>query len=195
MLRRRDVSMNMTTAKETTRLFYALWPDDATRTALMQLQINFGGRLTRYENLHITLAFLGEQPTALLPALKDLLDHLPKSEMTVTLDRLGYFPRNHIAWVGMHEVPDALLTFRSKLVQSLVQQDVSFDNRPAFKPHVTLARDASPPPDIVFNPIIWQVNQAVLVQSKTQPDGISYRVLASRSLDEEVWTPNALGER
>jgi 2'-5' RNA ligase len=155
VLRRRDVSMNMTTAKETTRLFYALWPDDATRTALMQLQINFGGRLTRYENLHITLAFLGEQPTALLPALKDLLDHLPKSEMTVTLDRLGYFPRNHI----------------------------------------TLARDASPPPDIVFNPIIWQVNQAVLVQSKTQPDGISYRVLASRSLDEEVWTPNALGER
>lgn len=186
--------MNATTAKETMRLFYALWPDDATRTELMQIQTNFHGRMTRYENLHITLAFLGEQPATLLPALKEILNQLPKSPMALTLDRLGYFPRNRIAWVGMHDAPDALFTLQSELVQALVQQGVSFDNRPSFKPHITLARDASPPPDVVFTPISWQANQVALVQSKAQPDGISYRVLASRSLDEDVWTSNELGQ-
>jgi 2'-5' RNA ligase len=186
--------MNANRAKETMRLFYALWPDDGTRTELMQLQTNIHGRLTRYENLHVTLAFLGEQPTTLLPKLKEILDRLPESAITLTLDRLGYFPRNRVAWVGMHEVPDALLTVQRALTQALLQHDVSFDNRPAFKPHITLARDATTPPDIVFTPISWQANRIALVQSKTQPDGISYRVLASRSLDEEVWTQNELGQ-
>jgi 2'-5' RNA ligase len=186
--------MNATTANETMRLFYALWPDDATRTELMRVQAGIHGRKTHYENLHITLAFLGEQPTTVLPALKDILDHLPKSAMTLTLDRLGYFPRNRIAWVGMHDVPDTLFTLQSTLAQALLQQDVSFDNRSAFKPHVTVARDATAPPDMVFAPISWQANQVALVQSKAQPDGVSYRVLASRLLDDEVWTPNELGQ-
>jgi 2'-5' RNA ligase len=186
--------MNATTAKDTMRLFYALWPDDATRTELVQVQTNFHGRLTRYENLHITLAFLGEQPASLLPDLKDILEHLPKSAMTLTLDRLGYFQKNRIAWAGMHNPPDALFTLQSELAQALLRRNVSFDSRAAFKPHVTLARDATPPADMVFAPITWQANQVALVQSKTQPDGVSYRVLASRSLDEDVWTPNELGK-
>jgi 2'-5' RNA ligase len=186
--------MNTTTAKETMRLFYALWPDDATRDELRRVQTNIHGRMTRYENLHITLTFLGEQPTTLLPTLKDILDHLPKSSMAMTLDRLGYFPRNRIAWIGMHDAPEALFTLQSTLAQALLHRNVSFDDRAAFKPHVTLARDASAPPDIVFTPINWQANQVALVQSKTQPDGISYRVLAARSLTEDVWTSSELGQ-
>lgn len=189
--------MNATRAKETKetiRLFYALWPDDATRTALVEAQTNFHGRLTRYENLHITLAFLGDQPATLLAGLKDILQHLPKSAMTLTLDRLGYFPKNRIAWIGMHNVPDTLVNLQRELAQALLQQNVSFDNRATFKPHITLARDATPPPDLVFTPITWQATQMALVQSKAQPDGISYRVLASRALDEDVWTADEQGK-
>jgi 2'-5' RNA ligase len=186
--------MKATNTKDTMRLFYALWPDDATRTELMRLQANLHGRLTRYDNLHITLAFLGQQPTSLMPALKDLLGHLPKTAMKLTLDRVGYFPRNRIAWVGMHEIPDALLELQRKLTQGLLKKDVSFDSHSNFKPHITLARDANMPPDLVFTPITWQANQVALVQSKAQPDGVSYRVLESRALDEEVWTPSELGQ-
>lgn len=181
-------------ATDTMRLFYALWPDDATRTKLMQLQASMHGRMTRYENLHITLAFLGQQPAGSLPALKEVLARLPRTAMTLTIDRLGYFTKNRIAWVGMHDAPADLFTVQRTLAQALAQQNVSFDNRPDFKPHITLVRDAAPPPDIVFTPITWRANQAVLVQSLTQPNGSGYRVLASRSLDEDVWTPNELGQ-
>src|SRR5437667_76833 len=44
------------------RLFYALWPDAATRAALTRLQLAVRGRNMRPENFHLTLAFLGEQP-------------------------------------------------------------------------------------------------------------------------------------
>lgn len=182
------------TDQETLRLFYALWPDDATRAELMRVQTFMHGRTTRYENLHVTLAFLGQQPAVLLPSLKEILAGLPKSSIALTLDRIGYFPRNRIVWVGMHDVPDALFTLQRNLAQALVEQQISFDNRPDFKPHITLARDASMPPDLVFTPIPWQASQVALVQSVTLPDGPAYRVLAVRSLEEDVRTPNELGQ-
>lgn len=186
------MKQNKSADKETMRLFYALWPDDATRAELMRVQTSMHGRLTRYEDLHITLAFLGQQPVTLLPALKEILAGLRKTAIALTLDRIGYFTTKRIAWIGMHEAPDALLVLQRELAQALVQKNISFDNRTGFKPHVTLARDASLPPDIVFTPITWQATQAALVQS--MPNGGGYHVLASRSLNEEVWTSNELGQ-
>lgn len=178
-------------AAESLRLFYALWPDDGTRAGLMRIQAQMRGRMVRYENLHITLAFLGQQPANLLPVLTEILPQLPALPITLTLDRLGYFTRKRIAWVGMHDPPEELFKLQRHLAEMLAGRDISFDNRPDFKPHVTLARDARAPTDMVFAPITWRASQAVLVQSMT--NGGTYRVLASRSLDQEMRTSNELG--
>lgn len=175
------------------RLFYALWPDDETRNGLTRLQQAFSGRKVPYQNLHITLVFLGQQPAMLLPTLKDVLLRLPKTSLALMIDRLGYFSRNRVAWAGMHAAPDALIALQQQLAQVLTEHGVSFDGKGKFKPHVTLARDAPPPLDIVFEPIRWQANQAVLVQSVTRPSGPEYRVLASRSLEKDGWISSASG--
>ncbi|RJG05231.1 RNA 2',3'-cyclic phosphodiesterase [Noviherbaspirillum cavernae] len=182
-----------TQSQDSLRLFYALWPDAGTRTDLMQLQYPLHGRKSPYENLHITLAFLGPQPSALLPVLKDILTQLPAAAMTLTIDRVGYFNRNRIAWAGMHAVPERLLGLQRDLVQTLTQHEIAFDNETRFKPHITLARDATLPPDILFTPITWRANQAALVQSVTGPDGPRYEVLAMRSLDEVLWSQDERG--
>lgn len=173
--------------KESLRLFFALWPDDLMRGELVRLQQSLQGRKIPYDNLHITLAFLGQQPAERLATLKDILMHLPRTSITLTLDRVGYFPRNRIAWVGMHEVPAALLGLQQHLTQALTQCGIAFDSQLKFKPHITLARDAAPPPDMTFNPIVWQAQHVALVQSVTTPGGSRYQVLASRRLDSEVW--------
>lgn len=178
------------TPKESLRLFYALWPDDATRNALLQIQASMRGRLIRYENLHMTLAFLGQQPVSLLPTLTDILTHLPKLDIVLTLDRAGYFPRNRVAWAGAHQAPEALTALYHRLMQSLAQHGIASDTQSNFKPHVTLARDASAPPDIPFTPIRWQANQVALVQSTQRSDGVFYEVLAMRNLHEDVWIPD-----
>lgn len=170
--------MQTTTDRDKTRslrLFYALWPDDATRAALAQLQTTMRGRKTRYQNLHMTLAFLGEQPSTLLPVLKEILTDLPREEIPLVLDRIGYFTKKRIAWAGMHQVPDTLISLPERLAAELAKHGISCPSD--FKPHVTLARDAQAPADIPFAPIRWAANKIVLVQSTTDADGVCYRVL------------------
>jgi len=163
------------------RLFYALWPDDAVRERLAALQAHVRGKPTRYDNLHITLAFLGEQSEDLLPELRTLLELLPRDPVDLVLDRMGYFPRNRIAWAGMHDLPLPLRDLHGALTGLLERHDIAFDRGARFRPHVTLARDADPPPDIDFEPIPWAARRIVLVQSSMQGDGVRYRVLAEQA--------------
>ncbi|HYD96636.1 MAG TPA: RNA 2',3'-cyclic phosphodiesterase [Noviherbaspirillum sp.] len=174
---------------DTLRLFYALWPDDATASALLQLQAPMRGRRIPYSNLHMTLAFLGQQPAALLPQLTDILTHLPTADITLRLDRVGYFPRNRIAWVGPSEAPEELFALQRRLVGDLNEHKVAFKGQHGYRPHVTLARDATLPQDLAFDPIAWQATEAALVQSTTTPEGSVYKILASRRIDREVWIP------
>lgn len=162
------------------RLFFALWPDQETRTALAALQSRVPGRRIRPGNLHVTLAFLGMQPAALLPTLRAILASLPPPDFLLEVDRIGYFARRRIAWAGTHRAPDALSALHRDLVRALLQEGIAFDQRSSFVPHITLARDAAAPPDLPFGPIRWRVGQVALVQSSTTAEGAAYRVLAAR---------------
>jgi 2'-5' RNA ligase len=161
----------------------------------MQLQATMQGQMTRYENLHVTLAFLGQQPAALLPDLKQILERLPRADITLKLDRIGYFTRKRIAWAGSHKVPENLLTLQQQLANALASLELTTDIREDFKPHVTLARETTPPPDTAFTPIVWHVNRIALVKSETLSSGVRYELLASRPLDRDVRvTDEAEGE-
>lgn len=172
------------------RLFFALWPDPDTRAALRRLQAPLQGRLTHYADLHLTLAFLGAQPQSALPLLKEVLAHLPRSEIRVTIDKLGYFSRNRIAWAGTHASPEALLRLQQQLVAGIGEAGVQWKNEHAFKSHITLARDASPPGDIVFAPFDWRANEVALVLSENRQNGARYQVVAARRLDQDLRWPD-----
>ncbi len=173
-------------AQESLRLFVALWPDDAAATALTQLQAPLRGRIVPYSNLHLTLAFLGQQDKDILPALKDILRHLPRTDIALNVDRVGYFPRNRIAWAGMHAIPDSLAELRMNLVLAMKAHGISFDDQRSFKPHITLARDAVAPSDRDFFPIVWHVRQIAVVQSVNGREGSRYQLLTTRSLDQDA---------
>lgn len=164
------------------RLFYALWPDDVTRAALANLQVAISGRRTRHENLHLTLAFLGQQPAAVLPVLQKILAILPQADMMLELDRIGYFTKSRIAWAGMHAAPQGLFDLRRQLMSELAQQDIVADTQSAFRPHVTLARSAAVPTDRAFQSIRWHATEICLVESSVEADTLRYRVLASNRL-------------
>lgn len=167
---------------ESLRLFYAVWPDEETRAALVRLQNAVEGRKTLPRNLHMTLAFLGQQPRTLLPVLQEILMQLPDCEFMLELDRLDHFKRKRIAWAGSSRTPDALGTLQHRLVQALAQHGITFDQQAQFQPHVTLAREVLAPLDALFPVIRWRADQVALVQSVSQTDGIFYRVLSSCGL-------------
>ena len=164
--------------EQSVRLFYAMWPDPSTSERLVHLQSALTGRKTQPADLHLTLVFLGNQPSSLLPALEDALNHLHVAQMTLDIDELGYFPRNRIAWAGMVSPPAALFALQQELVDALSLRDIDFPREAKYRPHITLARNTSPSGHTLFPPICWRANKVVLARSTGQDSGPKYEILA-----------------
>jgi len=162
------------------RLFYALWPDEKTRAALNALQIHVRGRKLRPANLHLTMAFLGDQSRHLLGTLKELADAVPMPAFDLSIEQLGCFEQQRIAWAGMRNPPRELLSLERELCDALQAGGIGFDRRASFRPHITLARDAPPPIDVAFEPICWGTPQLALVKSEAGPTGVRYEILHAR---------------
>ena len=163
------------------RLFYALWPDATTRAALAAWQARLPGKPVRADKLHLTLAFLGQRPASDLPALLDILAHLPARAMPLLFDHASLFTKLALAWAALAQPSPALLDLRAACMQRLAEQGLAprFEHD-RFTPHVTLARQAPPPAIDDFAPIAWLADELVLVESlKSSGD---YRILASRKL-------------
>lgn len=178
---RRNDMKNLSHDSHDPRLFYALWPDAATRTALAAWQASLGGKPTRADKLHLTLAFLGQRPASALPTLRDILADMPARAMPLAFDHVSHFPRLAIAWAGLAQPSPALLALRGACMQALAEDGLAprFEHD-RFTPHVTLARQAPPPPSERPAPVRWQASELVLVESlKSSGD---YRILASRQL-------------
>src|SRR6185295_4624555 len=130
------------------RLFFALWPDDAVRAQLAGWSREFhalcGGRPTRPENLHVTLAFLGGVEDARVADVERAAEEVAPRVVSLVLDRPGYWKKNRIAWAGASVVPRALETFVAELRSALTRSHIGFDSK-AFVSHVTLLRDAREP--------------------------------------------------
>lgn len=104
----------------------------------------------RPESQHLTFAFLGEQPEALIDTLSSRLEPalaaIPRFE--TRLHSCGFFPnprRARVGWVGL--APESAFTSVAAAVRDTVQgSGVALDGA-AFKAHLTLMRirDQWPP--------------------------------------------------
>jgi 2'-5' RNA ligase len=136
-----------------------------------------GGRRTRDESIHLTMAFVGDVDGARLAELLVPPAELTVTRFTLTLDRWGCWPRNGIAWVAPSRVPEPLRELAAQMEAWLRDTGFEMDARP-FNPHVTLVRKAecAPLPDSTPN-IAWQVEDFVLVRSTLASDGSRYETI------------------
>ena len=175
-------SQPSTRMNNTARLFYALWPDDATRAHLKRLQESVLGRKVSPEHLHLTLAFLGNQAKSLLPGLATLLDKLPGQGFTLGLDRYGYFSKPRVAWAGPSETPAQLLDLQQALVRELGEMAMPLKPEGTFRPHVTLARDANSLNEPFAPMVPWRVGKIALIQSIPVRGGVIYSPIVEKAL-------------
>ncbi len=162
------------------RLFFALWPDDETRAtlaALIHTQIRRNGHAVPATNLHITLAFLGNQSSEQRTCLETAATSVSASHFELIIDRLGLWVRPRIFWAGPSAVPDALTALVERLNQSLAVCGYQPEKR-RFQAHITLARKAlRPPTQIQIPAIAWPVRDFCLVESVAGEQGSEYRVI------------------
>jgi len=170
----------VTAAAKPLRLFFALWPDDAVRASLARASLAIhraaGGRATRAESIHLTLAFLGDCDAGRLGALKAAAAGVRVRPFELVLDEQGLWNHNRIAWVGARETPEALEVLVTELRTALAGAQFAFDPKP-FVPHVTLVRKALPGVAMpALGPIRWHVDGFVLVRSVMRSGGSDYLV-------------------
>ena len=93
------------------------------------------GNFTREENLHLTLAFIGE--TERVEAAKQALKRVHAAAFTLKLNKCGHF--GDLYWAGA-ELNEGLKALEQEVRTQLLAEGFFPENRP-FKPHLTLVRE------------------------------------------------------
>ncbi|HEX8788091.1 MAG TPA: RNA 2',3'-cyclic phosphodiesterase [Telluria sp.] len=165
-------------APASARLFLALWPDPAVRSALRTWRDAWtwprGATPVHTDKLHITLHFLGNQPRTHLDALLDGFA-VPFTPFRLRLDTAELW-HNGIAVLSPQTAPQALLDLHSALSDALLDLGLQPEAR-SYRPHVTMARRAAgaaiPPGGQVLD---WEIERYALVESRPGNGG-AYTVL------------------
>lgn len=134
------------------RTFIALPVTDTVQKKLGNLQAAFDKenmplRWVKPENIHLTLAFLGEVESHLIGSLGKVIEKIASdnSMMLLTVQGLGVFPtirRPKVLWAGITEDTDRLTKLKRALDVGLeIMPELGYvpEKRP-FKAHLTLAR-------------------------------------------------------
>jgi RNA 2',3'-cyclic 3'-phosphodiesterase len=130
------------------RVFLALTLPSEIRSALTVLQFLLPlPRRVEPETFHLTLAFLGEVPGALLHDVHDALEGVRSPAFALTLQGVGLFggAKPRAAWAGV--APCAALDRLQAKVEFAARRAGAPPEARRFVPHVTLGRFAPPPPD------------------------------------------------
>ncbi len=126
------------------RLFIAINFDDDTRKNLINLQNRLRkistGSFSHPENLHLTLAFLGEVNPERVVIIQKIMDQLTFSTLHLSFDHAGRFKRRDgdLWWVGLAQ-NEVLSIMQRDLCDQLSKAGFPLEERP-FSPHITLAR-------------------------------------------------------
>ena len=121
------------------KLFIAIPFTNEIRKELQRFQndlkrAGMTGRFSPVENLHLTLAFIGEyaDPQDIL----DIMEQIPFEAFDLSLEGFGHF--HDLYWAGIANCPP-LAAYVRRLRRALAENDIPFD-RKKFSPHITLVR-------------------------------------------------------
>ena len=174
---------------KTSRVFFALWPDDAVRSQLdaaaAQLHKVCGGRRTRAESIHLTLVFLGEVECERLDELRAAAARVKGAAFVFRLTRLGGWTHNRIAWAAPDAPPQPMVQLVAGLQTEIESAGFKFDGR-HFLPHVTLLRKVDCHEIIPLEAIEWQAGEFVLVRSVATERSSSYEVIGRWQMASQV---------
>jgi 2'-5' RNA ligase len=144
----------------------------------------------KFENLHITLKFLGEidekKKTDIAPVIQKICSE--HGSFKLKLEGLGCFPhpRNpRVLWVGVTQGSEELCAIADALEKGLAQ--FGFKEEKRFHPHLTIGRtkENCNVHDIITKDVYsesFEVHAVVLFKSTLKPEGPVYDQLCSFTL-------------
>ena len=162
------------------RLFIAINLSQEIKETLIDLQndwydLGVRGNYSSEENLHLTLAFIGEYPDP-MPVM-DALQNVTFAPIPLQLEGVGAF--GDLWWAGVTH-SSALEAVAKRIRRALAEKPIPFDKK-KFNPHITLLRRASVDkiPPVSFAPASMTVDTISLMRSDRGKDGMIYTEVGS----------------
>ncbi len=186
--------------EEKLRLFAAVQLPEEWLVALSEIRASLEKvaaselKWVRPELMHLTLVFLGYQPSERLGEIESAIRAAAAESrpFRLSLGHLGAFGPPHgitVVWAGLEEVPPALNQLHEALTMQLSTRRIDFDHKPLV-PHITIARGKRPiDRDVSFRvsaalkridvprPLTVRMESFVLMRSRLSPHGPSYEVV------------------
>ncbi|MBE6042221.1 MAG: RNA 2',3'-cyclic phosphodiesterase [Clostridiales bacterium] len=124
------------------RLFIAINLNEEMKESLMDIQdtlrtYGIRGKETVPDNMHLTLAFVGEYDDP--EQVKSVVDSIEIRPFEIKLRGIGTF--RDLWWIGI-ENSTPLMAISRRLRRGLAEADIPFD-RKKFSPHITIIRRAN----------------------------------------------------
>jgi 2'-5' RNA ligase len=179
------------------RLFIAVNCNNETRNKLISIRDcikaqSVKGNFSQSENMHLTLAFLGETPEKQIPVICSVISEVATYPLvkafTLEFSCAGSFKHGNkeLWWVGVeHDNPslDLLTDIRQRLTTGLSKNSIAFDNR-SFNPHITLGREIkhTSPINLPEIKIVMPVNRISLMKSEHLGGKLVYTELFGQEL-------------
>lgn len=173
-------------------VFFAIRPPADVAAQLAALAESeaekFGGKPTRQDTIHLTLAFLGNGfSTEQFPALIHLAQGIRAPSFELGVDCVGFWNHNQLLWAGCSLFPAGFFLFADQLRAALYAAGYLSDREmERFVPHITLIRRISkgvtPPPLETIDRIAWHCAGFELISSRIPNAVSSYLTLSDFSL-------------
>ena len=170
--------------KQTFRLFFALWPEETCRSELASaqylLQANNPAHWIKPENLHMTLAFLGDVEVKALDGLAEVAKKIQSQKFELLLDRVEHWRKPQVICLTPTAPSPILHQLATDLTTGLREAGYQLEQR-SYRAHLTLARKAAylPKETWLEKPILWKSAAFVLVASTREALGSHYEILES----------------
>ncbi|MCX7732547.1 MAG: RNA 2',3'-cyclic phosphodiesterase [candidate division WOR-3 bacterium] len=167
----------------------------------LEVKTEFSVKWVKPEQMHITLAFLGEVTSEFVQnaesRLKQSIAGFP--EFSCQLAGLGAFPsvnRARVIWAGVGTGADRVIALQREVVQTLMRIGFVPERRP-FSPHLTLGRMRVPVNVQFINSVSfvsseWRVSELIIYQSELHPSGPVYTPLVRLQLSTAEFSSGKL---
>ncbi|MBQ7528980.1 RNA 2',3'-cyclic phosphodiesterase [bacterium] len=126
------------------RIFIAIQFSEEFKDEIEEIQYSFikngvDGNYTEKNNLHLTLAFIGEYEDPLY--VKKVIDKIKFRPFSIKLEKMGAF--HSLWWIGLQKSNELKMLVK-RLRQDLERAGVPYDTK-EFLPHITLIRKPRSP--------------------------------------------------
>jgi RNA 2',3'-cyclic 3'-phosphodiesterase len=140
-----------------------------------------GSRPVPKDQLHLTLKFIGDTDTGLLPDIKDALHSVEFPQFSFQLCGVGHFPPRgmpRVLWAGIRPAAETV-SLRNKIETTLADIGIEREHR-KFSPHLTLCRLKNSPlkrvtrflsENALFNTPEFDITEFKLYSSILTPKG------------------------